>query len=53
MYNLECWVYGSDPVGNADLVKDGGLPQDRADGCQDEYTKLSNSWDKLLGPYLK
>lgn len=53
MYNLECWVYGSDPVGNADLVKDGGLPQDRADGCQDEYNKLSSSWDTLLGPYLK
>ncbi|WP_179466287.1 DUF4344 domain-containing metallopeptidase [Mycolicibacterium vinylchloridicum] len=53
MYNLECWVYGADPVGNADLVKNGSLPEDRADGCEDEYNKLSSSWDTLLGPYLK
>ncbi len=53
MYNLECWVYGSDPVANADLVNDGLLPEDRADGCEDEYTKLSNSWGTLLAPYLK
>lgn len=53
MYNLECWVYGADPVGNADLVNNGSLPEDRADGCEDEYAKLSRSWDTLLGPYLK
>lgn len=53
MYNLECWVYGADPAGNADMVKNGSLPADRADGCEDEYTKLSNSWDTLLGPYIK
>ena len=53
MYNLECWVYGSDPTGNADLVKSGALPQDRAEGCEDEYDKLSRSWDTLLEPYLK
>lgn len=53
MYNLECWVYGADPVGNADLVNSGALPQDRADGCEDEYQKLRSSWDTLLGPYLK
>lgn len=53
MYNLECWVYGADPVGNADLVNDGLLPEDRASGCEDEYQKLSSSWDALLGPYLK
>lgn len=53
MYNLECWVYGSDPQANADLVTDGSLPQDRADRCEDEYEKLSESWSVLLGPYLK
>ncbi len=53
MYNLECWVYGADPVGNADLVSDGALPQDRAEGCQDEYEKLSDAWSSLLGPYFK
>ena len=27
MYNLECWIYGSNPEANADLVTDGHLPQ--------------------------
>lgn len=53
MYNLECWVYGSDPEANADLVGGDQLPQDRADGCQEEYEKMSHAWDTLLAPYLK
>jgi hypothetical protein len=53
MYNLECWVYGADPDGNGDLVGDGVLPEDRADGCQQEYEKLSSSWSRLLDPYFK
>lgn len=53
MYNLECWLYGADPVGNAALVTDGLLPEDRADGCPDEYAQLSSAWDTLLGPYIK
>jgi len=50
---IECWVYGSDPERNADLVGDDQLPQDRADGCEDEYDKMSHAWDRLLEPYLK
>jgi hypothetical protein len=53
MYNLECWVYGSDPEANADLVGGDQLPEDRADGCEDEYQKMSHAWDQLLQPYLK
>ena len=53
MYNLQCWVYGADPVANADLVGDELLPQDRADGCEEEFAKLSSAWDTLLGPYVK
>jgi len=53
MYNFECWVYGADPVGNAGLVGDGMLPQDRADGCEDEFAKLNHAWGTLLDPYLK
>jgi hypothetical protein len=55
MYNIECWIYGADPVGNADLVNSGTLPlpEDRADGCEDEYAKMANAWSTLLGPYLK
>jgi len=53
MYNFECWVYGADPVGNAEIVDDGLLPQDRADGCADEFAKLTHAWGTLLDPYLK
>ncbi|MEX3755410.1 DUF4344 domain-containing metallopeptidase, partial [Mycobacteroides abscessus] len=53
MYNFECWIYGSNPEGNKDIVADGLLPQDRADGCEDEYRKLANAWSTLLSPYLK
>jgi hypothetical protein len=53
MYNLECWAYGADPAYGADLVSAGLLPQDRADGCEEEYAKLRSAWDRLLEPYLK
>lgn len=53
MYNLQCWVYGADPVGNADLVNEGTLPADRAEVCEDEYAKLDNAWLTLLEPYFK
>ncbi len=59
-YNILCWVYGKDPIKNAELVHeecspgDGGcLPQERAEGCQSEYQQLSKNWDKLLAPHLK
>lgn len=53
MYNFECWIYGSDPEANADVVADGLLPQDRADGCENEFTRLTNAWAELLAPHLK
>lgn len=53
MYNLECWVYGADPDASADLVTSGALPEDRADGCEDEYQQLSDAWGELLSPYFK
>jgi hypothetical protein len=53
MYNWECYVYGSDPEGNAALVTDGLLPQERANGCQDEFNTMSAAWRQMLGPHLK
>ena len=52
-YNMLCWVYGADPEANADLVSSGQLPQDRADGCEDEWDKLVYAWDSLLDPHFK
>ncbi len=53
MYNLQCWVYGSDPDGNKDILADGLLPQDRADGCNNEYNRLMRAWGTLLSTHLK
>lgn len=53
MYNLECWIYGSNPEANADLVTDGQLPQDRASGCQEEWEQLEQAWSTLLDPHFK
>jgi len=53
MFNLKCWIYGSDPAAHADMIADGRLPKDRATGCQEEFDQLSRAWSKLLAPYLK
>lgn len=53
MFNLQCWIYGSSPDTNADLVAAGELPEDRADGCEDEWAQLDNAWSTLLDPYFK
>ncbi|MCV7281746.1 hypothetical protein H7J88_19130 [Mycolicibacterium flavescens] len=53
VYNLQCWIYGADPDGSAELVGEGGLPQDRADGCEHEWERLDNAWSQLLDPYLR
>ncbi|WP_327092318.1 DUF4344 domain-containing metallopeptidase [Nonomuraea sp. NBC_01738] len=52
-YNLLCYVYGSDTKSYESLVTDEYLPQARAERCEDEYTKMSNAWSKLLQPHLK
>lgn len=53
MYNLECWIYGSNPEANADLVTDDRLPEDRASGCGEEWAQLEKAWSTLLDPYFK
>ncbi|MDY6999484.1 MAG: DUF4344 domain-containing metallopeptidase [Actinomycetota bacterium] len=53
MVNLQCWIYGADPDGNTDLIDTGELPEERADGCDDEWAKLDRAWSTLLEPYVK
>ncbi|ABK76663.1 conserved hypothetical protein [Cenarchaeum symbiosum A] len=50
-YNLLCYVYGSDPQNNQNLVDLGYLPQDRARGCEHEYKRIDESWRVLLKNY--
>lgn len=53
VYNLECWVYGSDPTANADMVGSGQLPEERAEGCEDEWKQLSHAWSTLLDEHWR
>ena len=52
-FNLVCWVYGSNPDDNQDLLEDWELPEARADQCESEYETLRNSWSKLLDGHLR
>ena len=51
-YNIACYVYGSDPEYNRDLLGFDYLPFSRAKTCQYEYEQMSYSWDRLLDGYL-
>ncbi|MEI6252906.1 MAG: DUF4344 domain-containing metallopeptidase [Mycobacteriaceae bacterium] len=53
MYNLTCWVYGSNPAAHSDLVKQVGLPKGRADRCEYEFRAIVKAWKTLLAPHLK
>lgn len=53
VYNLECWIYGSNPDANGDLVNNGQLPEDRASGCPAEWQQLDEAWSTLLEPHWK
>ena len=51
-FNLLCAAYGADPKLFADIVEKGFLPEDRAVGCEREYTQLSYAFDSLIGPHI-
>ena len=47
-YNLVCWVYGSDPRGQAALIEQAALPESRRRSCRAEYLRWHRSWSRLL-----
>jgi hypothetical protein len=51
-YNVLCMAYGSDPKKFAGAETKGGLPKDRAEGCQDEYAQVGYAVRKLISPSL-
>jgi hypothetical protein len=51
-YNLLCMAYGAKPELFADFVKQGHLPKDRAEGCDDEYEQVEYAVSTLLGPHM-
>ena len=52
-YNIICLLYGQDEEKFASLVKDGTLPESRAERCSDEFARVDKAWDALLAPYTK
>jgi len=52
-FDILCWLYGADPAANSSLVTQGFLPRGRAARCPAELNQMQQSWNTLLGPYLK
>jgi hypothetical protein len=51
LYNVLCWIYGSDPEKYGSIVADGHLPEDRAVRCPGEWDRMSKAWQRLLAPH--
>ena len=52
LYNVLCLAYGSNPKLFADVVEKNYLPQDRADGCEDEFKQVQYAMSTLFKPYI-
>lgn len=51
-YGMACLAYGYDPTFFAEYVGEFGfLPAERAQGCEKEYTRTSEAWERLLQPH--
>ncbi|MCM2335783.1 MAG: DUF4344 domain-containing metallopeptidase [Pseudomonas sp.] len=51
-FNLQCLIYGHDPVGFVSIVSDGDLPEARAARCPAEVERVERSWLRLLLPHI-
>jgi hypothetical protein len=53
VYNMLCWVYGSNPDKYGAMVEDELLPAARAERCEGEYRQLDRSWSRLLEDHVR
>lgn len=53
VYSITCLVYGSNPRDYADLVENDFLPEERAEGCTEEYEQARDGWQTLLADFTK
>jgi len=51
LFNVLCWIYGSDPDKYGGIVADGHLPEERAVRCPGEWDRMSKAWQRLLAPH--
>lgn len=47
-YNLVCLFYGADPDEREDVAADLGLPDERAESCEEEFELAADSWGAVL-----
>ena len=52
-YNSLCMIYGSDSSKYSNILTEGYLPKARAERCETEYQRMSESWSTLLKPWRK
>jgi len=52
LYNVLCLAYGSDKELFEDIVKDGFLPKERAEICEEEYQQVDFAYRSLILPHL-
>jgi Putative metallopeptidase len=51
-YNTLCMAYGAEPELFNALVERKLLPEDRAEGCEDEYRQVAYAINTLMSPYI-
>ncbi len=51
LYNVLCWIYGSDPNKYGQIVASGSLPEGRAVRCPGEWDRMAKAWQRLLSGY--
>jgi len=51
-FNLLCIAYGADPELFEDVVKLGGLPEERVAICEEEYELIAFAYETLIGPHV-
>ncbi len=51
-FNLLCIAYGADPELFEDVVKMGGLPDERIAICEEEYEHIAFAYQTLIGPHI-
>jgi hypothetical protein len=52
LYNLLCIAYGADPARFGVLKDRGTLPDERKEGCGEEYRQVVHAYARLIQPHL-
>jgi hypothetical protein len=51
-FNLLCMAYGADSELFEDVAAWGGMPEERADICEEEFELIAHAYQTLIGPHI-